>query len=227
MRIEKEEIKYILEGLANCHFDELCNENAESLIYDIVADDYEDFATGATKIVLIPEHAEYVIKIPFSHSLQDISEWDAELEEYVWDNFYQEFECAPFGGRWDYCCSEVEVYKMACEYNVAQYFLPIQHIGEFNGHPVYVQEKVEMYDRYMTTSHSYIDEKNARESCKSRNLDMFNTAWCTDFILTYGIDAFSDLHEFFDVIGLTDLHDGNIGYYHDVPVIVDYAGYYE
>ena len=167
MRIDKEEIKYILEGLSNCHFDELCSENSESLIYDIVADDYEDFATGATKIVLIPEDAEYVIKIPFSHSLQDISKWDAELEEYV--NFYQEFECAPFGGGWDYCCSEVEVYKMACEHNVAQYFLPIQYIGEFNGHPVYAQEKVEMYDRYTTTSHSYIDEKNARESCKSRN----------------------------------------------------------
>lgn len=227
MRMEKEEIKYILDGLADCCFEELCNENSESLIYDNVANDYENFDIGATKMVLIPDDADYVVKIPFSHSLADVAKWNEELGEYEYESYCEEFTCAPFGGGWDYCHSEVEVYYLAQEHNVAQYFLPIQHIGDVNGHPIYVQEKVEMYDYFSTKSHSRDDEDSAKDSCKSRNLDMFNVSWCTDFILTYGIDAFADLDEFFNVIGLTDLHDGNIGYYHGVPVIVDYAGFYE
>lgn len=227
MRMEKEEIKYILDGLADCCFEELCNENSEALIYDAVANDYEEFDVGATKIVLIPEHENYVVKIPFSHSLCELREWNDELEEYEYKEYYEEFICAPYGGKWDYCHSEIQVYQMAQEHNVAQYFLPLQHIGDVDGHPIYVQEKVEMYDYYATKSHSRDDEDSAYNSCQSRNLDMFNVSWCTDFILTYGIDAFADLDDFFNVIGLTDLHSGNIGYYHGVPVIVDYAGFYE
>lgn len=222
MRIDDDKVKEILNSLKNCHFDELTNETSESLVFEN-AEGYDECYTGATKIVLNPGPLDdFVVKIPFTHSLYEGYDDDTE-EPY---EKTEEFSMAPFGGKWDYCRTEVNVYEMAIEDKVEQYFLPIYYIGDVKGHPIYIQEKIIVSDEYCSSS-TFEDRAEVKKSCDEKLLDMFNTEWVTDFVMTYGIDAFADLDKFFGKIGLTDLHSGNVGYYHGVPVVVDYAGYYE
>ena len=222
MRIDDDKIKEILNSLKNCCFDELTNETSESLVFEN-ADGYDECYTGATKIVLNPSSSDdFVVKIPFTHSLCD--GYDNETDTYY--ECTEEFTMAPFGGKWDYCRTEVNVYEMAIEDKVDQYFLPLYYIGDVKGHPIYIQEKIIVSDEYCSSS-TFEDREKVAKSCNEKLLDMFNTEWVTDFVMTYGIDAFADLDRFFGKIGLTDLHSGNVGYYHGVPVVIDYAGFYE
>ena len=54
----------------------------------------------------------------------------------------------------------------------------------------------------------------------------FNSYWLTDFKDYFGLHGLQKLFAFINKFGIEDLHDGNIGYVCGVPVLVDFAGYY-
>lgn len=222
----------IMDSLSDCHVEELHSENCESLIFEHCDPDiYEDFASGATKMVLLFRDGaqKQVVKIPFTHS-EDVQynppKNSSEHPNYTYE--YVPLRGAPLDNDWNYCAAEVDLYDLAEEVGVEKYFLKNELIGFLKGHhPVYVQPKASCFfdeSRQMLTT---IERKNLREECHSRNIDCFNAEWIRDFILCYGIDELVKLDEFLSEHDIyEDLHDGNLGYCEGKPVIIDYGGYY-
>ena len=61
---------------------------------------------------------------------------------------YDEFTGARIGESeysWDYCAAEQFFYEKAVVAGVEEFFIKTIFIGEFNEHPIYLQEKVEVY----------------------------------------------------------------------------------
>lgn len=120
MEARKEDLDEILEALSYGTFD----ENDEADFYSIVVQPFSekykkpfDYATGATKGVLIFEQLGFVIKIPFCRNSEDC----------YYNSAYGEYECCYFTGAdtdngWDYCEAEANKYERAEEEGLAQCF---------------------------------------------------------------------------------------------------------
>ena len=104
-------INDILPYVENYNFGEFFTESEEDfLISCIKCDEAHDFdwEDGASKLVIIPEHDDFVIKIPFNGS-------------YDWvDREYTDFSQ-------NYCETEIDLYEKIIAENpiFAQFFLPL------------------------------------------------------------------------------------------------------
>ena len=186
-----------------------------------------NYAFGATKLVIIPEDTDYVIKIPFNA----IENCDADPFE---DEFYVKFSLARTANgenfEWDYCALEEELYNIAKSAGWGKFFLPVEKVkGLEDPYPIYIQEKAQGFGCH---------------SCNDKILDDKLRDFCLNYRVRYGspewwADVFESLHEDEDdlisfLIFLRknemedDLHGNNLGYtMNDFPVIVDYAGFKE
>lgn len=126
---------------------------------------------GASKLVLIPENENYVIKIPFLGHNEE--EWiENEDYPYKWGDpeydgdkaghyeyIFYPFDGASFDGynydsengeNWNYCNAEVDIYELAVLAGLELYFAREELIGfidgELGGYPVYVQERAVTYN---------------------------------------------------------------------------------
>ena len=178
--------------------------------------------SGATKAVIIPPEENFVIKIPFQGFISERYNRDRQCWE---DEFVRYDSAYCSGSEWDYCLSEVEIYKRAVEAGVQQIFAKTEFITTVDGHPIYIQEKAEIFNR---GEHSHPREqlRKTREKTKDYYCEA-NEDWLTDVLEYYGEDIFLDFLRFVDDLQLTDLHSGNLGYINNRPVITDYSGYYE
>ena len=218
----------ILKGLEECCFDELCEDTAEGSVFEYV--DFNifdnDFATGASKMVLYPlEAKDYVVKIPFEGYICEDWNYDTDEPNY----YFAQFEEAPFGDSWDYCYSEMEFYDLAEESKVSEYFLKVERIGRVgSNHPIYIQRKAEIVSNISKEYRVSNEERTkSMEICKENHVDWFNLDWTSHFIRTYGVQELIKLDVFIKGHGMSDFHDGNLGYCDGKPVIVDYGGYYD
>ena len=217
------EYDILIKGLRNCNFEELCEDSVEEqVIENLDYDIYEDseYGLGATKITIFPKESEIVVKIPLTHDSYNYN--------------YSEEGIKPFIGAgepdgWNYCKAENILYERAVKADIEYAFLETKLIGRARGnHPIYIQKKAEML---CERKDSYPKEpektQKMRTYCKDNYGRYFDAFWLLDFVESYSKDALQSLFTFLDNNAITDLHEGNLGYVDNLPVIVDYAGYYE
>ena len=212
----------------------------EELIYD--ADNWtgynnEDYTvdSGASKVVLIFTNSDYVVKIPFKGDFCEYDDYDYDCdrdcscsqcsrESVVGD--CDEFTGARIGESeysWDYCAAEQFFYEKAVVAGVEEFFIKTISIGEFDGHPIYLQEKVEV--------HSYNSQTKSSEQSKEIFMKKFRYSEIQDedfgglLIEYYGEDRVNQLVEFLSEVGISDLHSSNVGIRANRPVLFDYSGY--
>jgi len=176
-----------------------------------------DWRDGASKFVIIPDNTRYVIKIPYTGPARGNCE---EYFEYAndTDQYY-----------WDYCFTEMMMYREAKRYGVQDAFAKETLVGILNGQTIYMQEKVEVYgesgssasERDMQKTSEYCDE----HCCRKFNEDTI--AWQADALSYYGEKKFNKIMNFLEDMGIGDLHEDNLGYIGIQPVILDYSNFNE
>lgn len=214
---DQEIIKY----LEKCSFYELTPETCQYNILDCLDDmscGYQSF-WGSTKLVLWFNNTDFVIKIPFEGEFH----YNGDDEE----------EFIPFCGNgcnWDYCAVEETEYQRACESQIEQCFAKTSYFCTIDGHPIYKQPYVEMYNHFQEKSHhTEEDSKKAQELYEKSDgvSGGLPKGWMADVVNYFGDKIFSRLLEFLSTSDINDLHSGNVGYLNGAPVLVDYSGFYE
>lgn len=213
-------INDIMPYIKNYDFGEYFTAREEDFLVSSVDcdDDLEfDWDCGATKMVVIPENMDYVIKIPFNGYYD---EFEKKYYEYCYSQ--------------NYCENEIELYNEIFKENplFAQFFLPLTRVEEFREWDVYIQPKCQIYNNmdYFERSNSY----SKASLIKIKSDDVLNCAGLPDDWLAAVAEVLDDIElvkkfiNFLESHNITeDLHRCNIGYYEDKPVILDYAGYYD
>ena len=178
-----------------------------------------DWEDGASKLVIIPNDKNYVIKIPFNAGCSP----NEDMNDMEYYDFSQ-----------NYCETEVDLYNKIMDENplFAQFFLPLTRVEEFKEYSVYVQPKC---STYLKSKDDEIKSSYSAESLNKvtfANLD-YKSSIPEDWVAGV-LEILKDINlvqEFFDFLYkydiMFDLHRGNIGYCNNRPIILDYAGFYE
>lgn len=191
--------------------------------------------SGASKFVILLDNVEtfnLVVKIPFAGSNK---EWNFEKQHYE-DKGFCYFNGAADETGWNYCAVEYNIYKAAEAEGLSACFAAVDVLETNLKYPVYMQEKAIPFDDYYYDEESnhysedeskYTDEQfnSTKEKCRENKIYDFNTLWLTDFIQYYGVDMFAKFSQFIQKKSINDLHNGNIGYIGNRPVLIDYSGW--
>lgn len=167
---------------------------------------------GATKLCLVPKHADFVIK--WSITYYDISDdWDEALEE-------------------------VSIYNKAVEAGLGMFFPKTEVFCAVNGITFVIQEKVDFSalhlpaskaDRYTyqtkTVSPAIVEKMNDCFCSLHRGRSLDDT-WASMAIVLYGKRKCKALCQFIAQHEINDLHLANIGYLKNKPIILDFSGYH-
>ena len=162
--------------------------------------------SGATKLVIIPNDADYVIKIPF----------DAWNDGTMFDEN-------------DYCELEEIAYDKAAQNGLDYLFMPTRFVESISTVKIYVQDRVDGY-AYDTDDDQLTDDELDEIECIKTSSGVtceVSSFWVHEFLEVYGEDTFDEFTNFLTCFGINDLHSGNVGYWNNKPVIFDYSGYYE
>ncbi len=160
------------------------------------------------------------------------------------------FKNYPFVIKWSYgggpsideALDEVDIYNDAVAANIAFFFPKTELFYTKNGISFVVQEKIDcsvedsIYNkklqkvicRITKTPTDKIYEKIQKEFDKvpggyHRNL---NSNWAKMAISLYGKKACKTLCQFVINHGINDLHENNLGYKNNKPIIIDFSGYH-
>ena len=192
---------------------DLTESNVENIIIpQMKAVDY-DWKSGMTKFVFIFPNTDFVIKLPFCGA------YDEEA------GFY-EF-CGGWDGSWDYCETEMELYKNAIKRGVEKCFAKTTSIGAIDNYPLYMQEKAIIWgDIHNRKDYEKEKTKLIREKCSNHKYYCcFHDCWLSDFLDYYGNTMFEQFMDFIEDYRIEDLHSDNLGYIDGRPVVVDYASF--
>ena len=176
-----------------------------------------DWDDGASKLVLIPEDKDYVIKIPFNSS-------------------HDEFDDSYYDMSRNYCEEEIDLYNKISMEGLggifSQFFLPLTRVEEFQEYDIYIQPKGQVYRQVPHEKRSHFYSQGSMSKVKSSNLNHYTTL--PDDWIAAVVEVLKDVHtvkKFFDILSKydidQDLHCGNIGYYNGKPVIIDYGSFYD
>lgn len=173
-----------------------------------------DFVTvhgGASKVCLDFTHENFVIK------------WTGETR-----------------GDYDEAMEEVEIYNKAVTAGLAVFFPATELFTTINGVPFVKQEKVDFcvgetpyhkekkYAYQARTASDRIVKKmqlSFNRACGHRYSRSLNTTWAKMALVVFGKKLVKSLCEFIIENGINDLHESNIGYKDNLPVILDFSGY--
>lgn len=171
------------------------------------------FFCGASKLVIVDEESDWVIKLSFDCSV-DVDE----------------------GMESDYCKRELYNYEKACEEGVEKFFAEICMVGEVDGIEVYLQEKLKVddgvekdvdqifRDYVYSLDESYYDDIEDEDE---RNAILTDDVYEMDeeerIEAIFGFDE--RLITFIENNDINDLHSGNFGYRGADLVIMDYSGW--
>lgn len=208
-------INDILPYVKNYNFSDYFTSREEDfLISSIDCDELSfDWKDGASKLVIIPENKDYVIKIPFNGDCN-------EYEEY-------------YDYSYNYCETEIELYDKIFKENplFIQFFLPLTRVEEFRKWDVYIQPKCQAYNN--TDEHIRSKSYSKESFTKAKKVIKKNILLPTDWVaaVTEVLQDINLVIEFINVLCkydiMDDLHKGNIGYCNGKPVILDYANFYD
>jgi hypothetical protein len=205
---------------------------------------------GATKAVILIPKCSYVIKLPFDswcgedygECLSMLDRGETEEAHEIWgtlpkdeekifdwfcDEFCGAFDCfdePPSEMSWDYCLTEIELYRKAQEAQCESFLAKTEFYTEIDGQPIYIQERVTAMDT-VSSQYSQKEKDNTIKYCRSKHIWCFDTDWITAFLQCYGEEALERLSDFLAEYHIDDLHRGNLGFYGDCPIILDYAGF--
>lgn len=187
---------------------------------------------GATKMVIVNDNCDFVIKIPFYGK----QTYDYDSDEYV----YEDFLHADNGyNGWDYCLTETNIYNMAVKAGVEEFFPETYEYQEGYGifPPVYIQKKMILWEdseyKFKTEEEKY-EALTTYESifgfCGNTSNRMPPYIFIYICLNYYGEDKTRNLLYFIkchnDIIN--DLHYNNIGVRNDgSPIIFDFSGFRE
>ena len=186
---------------------------------------------GMTKLCICPDnkHIDWVIKIPITGIYsEEYFDDDGDLN-FTEDN--DNFKGAKVVGKAvsDVCDEEIAIYENFSS-DTKNLIAKNYYIGEYNGIPVYIQERVVSCDfdsaaqqsRYGFYREDFITHEV--DYLMDINSDFVNSDFVYNIILHYGImkaiEIYNELEE------LDDMHSGNYGFNKEGrAVIFDYAGY--
>ena len=245
-----EAVKYFIERASQLHIDirypfgEAIDGNYEEItsavdelekeVYSIF-DEPVELRYGASKVVIMSEEWDYVLKIPFNGAYtfleDDYNEYcdnhdsEPQIKDYI---TFEKYRGADSEDGWDYCDAENNKYDKAEKAEVNQYFVKTEFLCFTNGgYPIYIQDRC----RYRTSEDKSTDK--SRKIASSRQAEykdggINSVLWIASFIDFYGEAEFEKLRVFLDsdedLNG--DLHDENVGYTMEgKPIILDYAGF--
>jgi len=206
------EIKNILSGAEkvltpDCVF---CSHNNKLFIDNINLPKNWIYTSGITKLVLIPEKSDYVIKIPYKGDYSGY-EFDAA-------NRIQ-------GHEWDYCLTENMIYYLAKKYRLNKFFAKTKPILKINNYQIYAQERVEQHPPFVS---SRKEREEMYELCWQKEIDFVSAAliyWLISVKRYYGKEEMLSLLYFLKKYKIEDLHKGNYGWKSGAPVLLDYSGF--
>lgn len=205
-------------------FSDFSEDNADYFYQELdekIKAEFQDYAYGASKFVLIPNNHDFVIKIPFKGTYYCTSEED-------WDeDGFERFIYADADNGWDYCEAEVRRYEFAKEKGFNHFLAKTELLGYINNYPIYIQEKCVIFSQDDSFSCHSKEEKSKTIATLEKKDVWINIDWLTDVRLYYGEDAFWFFINFIRDEEWDDLREDNIGYIGSQPVLVDYSGYYE
>ena len=171
---------------------------------------FKVFSTeGASKLCLVFKEEDFVIK---------------------WSN----------DDRYDESIKEAELYQKAKEKNLEKFFPETEIFAEINGITFIRQEKISFscsglpnhkkrkYCDMTKTGSDKVVSKMAHEfkAAAPRYRRNLNTLWAKMALVLYGKKTCKALCDFIVVNHINDLHEDNIGYKNDRPLILDFAGYH-
>lgn len=224
MYYNKEEIAAYLKTFAQYGLNDLGYFTEDDVDRFISSIGYEpvpnfDYDAGATKLTIIPENRDYVIKIPFN------GEWR------YGDCFsFQGADSAYFD---NYCEAEMNIYQEVKENGWEDMFLPLEYVGDFANYPIYVQQKIELLERNSIEQKNYSSKESKDKVNKDYqynrigNLPSFWTASCLE-VLGGSIEKLRKFISFLYDTGIgSDLHSANVGFLNGKAIILDYGGYFE
>lgn len=204
-----------------------------------------DFATGATKFVILPEERDYVVKIPFNGRWESTyRSYSSDEEEYnEWEDTYEEkffpWEGAGYEGSesgWDYCGREQWIYEQAQKYDIAEMFAGTTKIAEVRSYPIYASERAVVSYRAACYGSMYNDSETYTDFV----CDYIKTHYDNDphiapnisyaflgyMLYYYGEEKFDKFLHFAKDMSINDLHSDNVGFIGDRPVLIDYSGFW-
>lgn len=167
---------------------------------------------GASKICIVPKHADFVIK------------WSTS--------------CLSGEEGYDEAYDEVLIYEKAVREGLEMFFPKTEILCTIGGINFVVQEKIDFSalntprnkdSKYLyktkTVSPIIIDKI---DTCfqSIRRGHSIDTTWASMAIVIYGKRKCKALCKFVIENGINDLHLSNIGYLKDKPVILDFSGYH-
>lgn len=209
----------LLSVFKDCDFSgKLTDDNFEDRILAHLPESFSyKYFFGASKVCIIPEGADYVIKIPFNSS------WCDSEEEYY------DFNSATSDDKryWDYCFAEVLFYNGAKREKVQKVFCKARLLGCVDDYPIYVQERAVTYYELKGENREDARTPNTRQYCHEKGFSCFNAIWCADALEYYGQRTFNKMMSFIKSNHIGDLHDDNIGYIGRRPVLIDYSDFCE
>lgn len=222
-----------IEGLfVDCRV--MCYDSAED--YEIMSNLKENFAislydwdnfkvaVGATKLVIIPEYRNYVIKVPFTgtYAVKRRSEngtfLPIEDREYYYNGGVSEDVIEKENRLYDESSSELQ---QVLKYN--------SFIGWVDKVPVYVQEKVDLTCEEAEDREIEIDKFNdvdykIAKYIRGRVYSSLTTEFLCNLVKHYGIKKTKYMLD--EMIEMNDLHVANCGYdKYGKCAIFDTAGY--
>jgi len=183
---------------------------------------------GISKVVIIPNDANFVIKIPLTGMWYYEETYNEEEDEWEY-NEDPTFECftgAEYGNcGCDYCDDEVYRIGMAEAEGFGKMFPQTDWLANMNGKNFYIQEKVH-------PSREYTPKVSEESRSKSANLDPSychgSAEWRAAIIENYGEEFWKNFCIWDSAEGGTmrDMHCGNYGYNMEgKPVIFDASGF--
>ncbi len=132
------------------------------------------------------------------------------------------------------CWSSLRRYEIAEEMGVADILLPLKYVGDSkNGTALFVQTKFS-FAHCDLSGHQRSQFKKNNIQIKDRlvakiDYDCYKSRlpwdWTSSALRVYGKRFMRKFEEFTCVCKVNDLHSANVGYLHNKPIIIDYAGY--
>lgn len=190
---------------------------------------------GVTKLVLVPEHGDYVIKIPITGVYCEIGNDGSDYYDHDFDEDEYEIIARSTKKNINIFEEEENIYKEANN-KAKEILLPNIYIGDFNGIPIYIQQKITEIFSYSPSCSTHLS-KNERMKTKEvfqKSRDLNEEDSCIDY---YPCDA-TFIYDIIKYYGeekaveickllrkLNDLHSSNYGYVGRVPKIHDFGGY--
>lgn len=205
-------------------------EDSNFYDYLIYKPDYE-IKSGVTKVVLVDNNSDWVVKIPITRGDNEIYDEDENDFSSGKINFSSEYSYGGGDNCDDYCVLEESLSDSLDQDRYFYFFLPTAYLGQIGRTPIY-------YSRKVNPSYTQeVSEKSKEKTAQLQSNDKITNLLYRSNMNERIVEAFTEYYGIYTAIKLMrvcsqyeirDLHSANYGILPSGrPVIIDYAGYYE